>query len=36
LAEVPFRIDGNAFSFTADVGAEPAKGARMLYEIAVP
>jgi hypothetical protein len=36
LAEVPVRVDGNAFTFTADVAADPATGARMLYELAVP
>ena len=36
LAEVPVRVDGNAFTFTADVAADPATGARMLYEVAVP
>jgi hypothetical protein len=36
LAEVPVRTDGSALSFTADVAADPATGARMLYELAVP
>ena len=35
LAQVPSRIEGDAFCFTADVGGDPATGARMMYEVAV-
>ena len=36
LTEVPVKTEGNALTFTADVAADPATGARMLYEVAVP
>jgi hypothetical protein len=36
LSEVQTRTEGDALKFTADVGADPAQGARMLYEVAVP
>jgi hypothetical protein len=35
LAEVPARSDANRLRFTADVGADKASGARMLYEVVV-
>ncbi|HNQ88185.1 MAG TPA: hypothetical protein PKM73_06205 [Verrucomicrobiota bacterium] len=35
LAIVPSAAQGNRLEFTADVGADPAAGARMLYEVAV-
>lgn len=36
LAEVPAKAAGDALVFTADVAADPAGGARMIYEVAVP
>jgi hypothetical protein len=34
LAEVPVKVQGDTLRFTADVAAEPAAGARMIYEAA--
>ncbi len=34
LAQVPAKVLGDTLRFTADVAAEPAAGARMLYEVA--
>lgn len=34
LAEVPAQTDGSTLRFTADVAADPANGARLLYEVA--
>ena len=35
LALVPSRVEGKSLVFMADVGAGPANGARMLYEVAL-
>jgi hypothetical protein len=34
LAEVPVKVQGDTLGFTADVAADPAAGARMIYEVA--
>ncbi|MGA2659358.1 MAG: hypothetical protein ABSH34_17780 [Verrucomicrobiota bacterium] len=34
LAEVPVKVQGDTLRFTADVAADPAAGARMIYEVA--
>jgi hypothetical protein len=36
LAEVPAKADADTLRFTADVAGDPAGGARMVYEVAVP
>jgi hypothetical protein len=36
LAEVPAKVEKDTLRFSIDVAADPASGARMVYEVAVP
>ncbi len=36
LAEVPAKVEAGTLRFTGDVAGDPAAGARMIYEVAVP